>query len=58
MLEGQQLIRVDAARGREVLRGVLSAAARLPSDAEVPRSDGLTIAQLETAVRLLLSRAP
>jgi chemotaxis protein methyltransferase CheR len=58
MLEGQQLIRVDAARGREVLRGVLSAAARLPSDAEVPRSDGITIAQLETAVRLLLSRAP
>lgn len=56
MLLGQQLIRLDAARGREVLRALLDQASRLPPDAEVPHAEGLSVGQLADAVRLLLAR--
>ncbi|HEX9050827.1 MAG TPA: hypothetical protein VF841_09875, partial [Anaeromyxobacter sp.] len=56
MLLGRQLIGVDAARGREVLRELLAAAASLPQDDAVPSADGLSVGQLAAAVRLLLDR--
>lgn len=57
MLLGQQLVTVDAVRGREVLRELLATATRLPADSSVPGADGLSVGQLATAVRLLLSKA-
>jgi chemotaxis protein methyltransferase CheR len=54
MLLGRQLIDVDAARGREVLRDLLASASSLPEDAAVPCADGLSVGQLAAAVRLLL----
>lgn len=56
MLLGRHLIDVDAPRGREVLRELLRSAAGLPADAEVPGADGLSVAQLTAAVRILLSQ--
>jgi chemotaxis methyl-accepting protein methylase len=54
LLVGRHLIAVDAERGREVLRGLVAAAARLPPEDEVPCSDGLSVAQVAAAARLLL----
>lgn len=56
MLLGRQLIEVDAPRGRQMLRDLLESAALLPSDAEVPCADGLSVGQLTAAVRILLDR--
>jgi chemotaxis methyl-accepting protein methylase len=56
MLLGQHLIDVDARRGREVLRELLESAQELPADAEVPCADGLSVAQLAAAVKLILRR--
>jgi chemotaxis methyl-accepting protein methylase len=55
-LLGRELIPVDEARGREVLRELLDAVSRLPPDEEVPSAEGLSVAQLGAAVRILLAR--
>jgi hypothetical protein len=56
LLLGQQLIGVDAPRGREVLRELLEAANRLSPGEAVPCADGLSVGQLAAAVRILLAR--
>jgi len=56
LLLGQQLIPVDARRGREVLRELLEAASSLPPDEAVPCADGLSVGQIAAAARILLSR--
>jgi chemotaxis methyl-accepting protein methylase len=56
LLLGQQLIPVDARRGREVLRELLDAASALPPDGAVPSADGLSVGQLAAAARILLAR--
>ncbi|HET6440537.1 MAG TPA: CheR family methyltransferase [Anaeromyxobacter sp.] len=56
LLLGQQLIPLDQARGREVLRGVLDAAAQLSPDEAVPCADGLSVGQVAAAARILLAR--
>lgn len=54
LLLGQQLIPVDAQRGREVLRQLVEAASRLPPGDAVPCADGLSVGQLAAAARILL----
>jgi chemotaxis methyl-accepting protein methylase len=56
MVLGRELIAVDAARGREVLRDVLRETDAMPQDAEVPSAPGLSVGQLASAVRLILAR--
>jgi chemotaxis protein methyltransferase CheR len=56
LLLGQQMLTVDGARGREVLRGLLDQASRLPPSDEVPCAEGLSVRQLTDAVRILLLR--
>lgn len=56
LLLGQHLIPVDGERGREVLRELLQAAARLPPEDAVPCADGLSVGQLAAAARILLAR--
>jgi chemotaxis protein methyltransferase CheR len=56
LLLGQQMLAVDGARGREVLRGLLDQASRLPPSDEVPCAEGLSVRQLTDAVRILLLR--
>lgn len=58
LLLGQQLIPVDEARGREVLRELLDAAAALRPDDAVPCAEGLSVGQIAAAARLLLAREP
>jgi len=53
---GQQLLRVDPATARRVLRELLHQAAALPQDAAVPCAEGLSVGQLGSAVALLLDR--
>jgi chemotaxis methyl-accepting protein methylase len=55
-LLGRELIPVDEPRAREVLRELLDAVSRLPPDDEVPSAEGLSVAQLGAAVRILLAR--
>jgi chemotaxis protein methyltransferase CheR len=58
LLVAEQLLGVDGARGREILRELLEQAARLPQDSSVPLADGLSVAQLADAARLLLANPP
>ena len=54
LLVAEQLVAVDEARGHRMLRELLEQAARLPPEAPVPLADGLSVAQLAHAARLLL----
>jgi hypothetical protein len=56
LLLGQQLIPVDARRGREVLRELVEAASALPADEAVPCAEGLSVGQIAAAARILLGR--
>jgi chemotaxis methyl-accepting protein methylase len=56
LLLGQQLLAVDGAAARRVLRDLLQLAAALPQDAAVPCAEGLSVGQLGRAVALLLDR--
>jgi chemotaxis methyl-accepting protein methylase len=56
LLLGQQLIPVDAKRGREVLRELIVAASQLPAGEAVPGADGLSVGQIAAAARILLGR--
>jgi chemotaxis protein methyltransferase CheR len=56
LLLGRALLPVDRPRGREVLRELLDAAARLPPEQAVPTADGLSVAQLAAVARHLLER--
>jgi chemotaxis protein methyltransferase CheR len=60
LLVAEQLMGIDAERGRSILRELLDQASRLPPEASVPLADGLSVAQLADAARLLLGgmRAP
>jgi chemotaxis protein methyltransferase CheR len=55
LLVAEQLMGVDGARGRKMLRELLEQAARLPQDSSVPLADGLSVGQLAHAARLLLA---
>lgn len=56
LIVAEQLMGVDEERGRTMLRELLEHAARLPPEASVPLADGLSVAQLADAARLLLRR--
>jgi chemotaxis methyl-accepting protein methylase len=56
LLLGQHLIPVDEARGREVLRELIDAAAALRQDDAVPCAEGLSVGQLAQVARILLAR--
>jgi hypothetical protein len=56
LLLGQQLIPVDAKRGREVLRELIVAASQLPAGEAVPGADVLSVGQIAAAARILLGR--
>ena len=56
LLVAEQLVAIDLARGREMLRELLEQAARMPQEAAVPFADGLSVGQLAHAARLLLDR--
>jgi chemotaxis methyl-accepting protein methylase len=55
LLVAEQLISLDEARGKGMLRELLEHASRLPQEAAVPLADGLSVGQLAHAARLLLS---
>ncbi|HSM92006.1 MAG TPA: hypothetical protein VLT47_03905, partial [Anaeromyxobacteraceae bacterium] len=55
LLVAEQLISVDEARGRGMLRELLEQASKLPPETAVPLADGLSVAQLADAARLLLA---
>jgi chemotaxis methyl-accepting protein methylase len=54
LLLGQALLRVDGGRARAVLHELVDSVSRLPGDEPVPCADGLSVAQLASAARLLL----
>jgi chemotaxis protein methyltransferase CheR len=55
LLVAEQLIALDEARGKGMLRELLEHASTLPQEASVPLADGLSVGQLAHAARLLLS---
>jgi chemotaxis methyl-accepting protein methylase len=54
LLLGRELLPLDRARGREMLRDVLEHTSQLSPEADVPFAPGLSVGQLARAARLLL----